>query len=76
MYESHPTQAINRSPFHNYTLSLIQERQFTVQQAADGEAELNSVLEKQKADMKALEVHFMDAKQDLERSKSWYLRVV
>lgn len=37
---------------------------------------MNSVLEKQKADMKALEVHFMDAKQDLERSKSWYLRVV
>lgn len=57
-------------------LCLLQERQFTVQQAADGEAELNSVLEKQKADMKALEVHFMDAKQDLERSKSWYLRVV
>lgn len=71
MYESHPTLSINRVHY-THTLSLclvVQERQFTVQQAANGEAELNSVLEKQKADMKALEVHFMDAKQDLERSK-------
>ena len=47
---------------------LVQEREFAVQQANSYEAELNRVLEKQKADMKALEVRFMDAKQDLQRS--------
>ena len=47
---------------------LVQEREFAVQQANSYEAELNRVLEKQKANMKALEVRFMDAKQDLQRS--------
>lgn len=67
-----PTQPRVLSELYSYLVScIVQERQFTVQQAANGEAELNSLLEKQKADMKALEVHFMDAKQDLERSKLW-----
>jgi hypothetical protein len=39
-----------------------------VQQASDYEAELNRLLEKQKADMKELELRFMDAKQDLRRN--------
>jgi hypothetical protein len=44
------------------------ERKFCVQQASDYEAELNRLLEKQKADMKELELRFMDAKQDLRRN--------
>ena len=39
-----------------------------MKQASDYEAELKRLLEKQKADMKALELRFMDAKQDLTRS--------
>lgn len=39
-----------------------------MQQASDYEAKLKQVLERQKAELKALEVRFMDARQDLERS--------
>lgn len=76
MYECHPTRHQHRVHSYLVSCSIVQERRFSVQQAADCEKELNSLREKQKADMKALEAHFMTAKQDLERSKSYYLCVI
>lgn len=45
-----------------------QERRFSERQASNYERELNQILEKHKSDMKALELTFMDARHDLERS--------
>ena len=47
----------------------VQEREYSQRLAANYERELNQVLERQKAEMKAKELLFMDARQDLERSE-------
>ena len=61
-------EAIQTKWSFHWSLSLLQERQFSERQVASYERELNDILERHKMDMKALELTCMKARQDLERS--------
>lgn len=54
-------------------LSSLQEQEFTAKQAQSMDQELKRILDEQKEERKLLELRFLDAQQDLKRSKFIYL---
>lgn len=64
---------------HQESRSLIlppspspQDQEFSAKQAAEMEVELKRILDEQKDERKTLEMRFLDARQDLRRSKWWF----
>ena len=52
-----------------YILPSFQEQEFTSKQAQSMDQELKRILDEQKEERKLLELRFLDAQQDLKRSK-------